>query len=177
MFFGTFTAKILVIMSTQDVLFDPVPKKRPVFLLVLCILTFCGSGISLFSNVYSYLTANKAAADMERAKRMMENGKDAGSKKMAEFFGTMADSMTAEKIQYMAGAGLLAAVLCLIGAFLMLKLRKTGFIFYVAGTIVGVALPFIIMGSNLFSTVSVVIGGLIGVAFCIMYAVNLKEMN
>ncbi len=164
-------------MSTADSPFENGPKKRPVFLLVLCILTFCYSGFSLFSSIYSYFTAAQTAVEMEKAKAAMNASGDAGSKKFAKVFDSMTSFMTEGNMRHMAIGAILTSLLCLAGAFLMFRLNKKGFILYIAGTIVGIAVPFLVMGSNIMGMVSTVFAGVIGLAFCIMYGVNLKEMK
>ncbi|MEP7145138.1 MAG: hypothetical protein ABI707_19785 [Ferruginibacter sp.] len=158
------------------------PAARPVFITVLCILTFIGSGWGLISQGIKYATANTQAAAISMAKEkanedlQSHNENDPGSK----FAKKMVNSISAspETIRKAALCDMAAALLCLAGAFMMWSLKKTGFYLYVAGTLVGVISPFVIFGgSNVISLLSSVVVGFIGVIFVILYGVNLKYMK
>jgi hypothetical protein len=166
-------------MSNVTDPFELEPRKRPVFLLVLCILTFVYSGFSVCSNIYSYVTAGAAAIDMQKSKKQINEGmkQDGAPKEIANFVGDMADLMTEKNIKNLALGSFTAALLCLIGALLMFQLNKKGFAFYVAGTVVGIVVPILVMSSNLFAIIGTVVAGIVGAAFCVMYGVNLKAMK
>lgn len=158
------------------------PVVRPVFITVLCILTFIGSGWGLINAGIKFATADTQAAALSMAKETMnskldtKDGNDAGAK----FARKMVDgiSMSADSIRKGGIAEAIAALLCLGGALMMWNLKKTGFYLYVAGTLVGVLSPFIIMGGNNFMAIISSVGvGFIGVLFVILYGVNLKHMK
>jgi len=161
--------------------YEPAPV-RPTFITVLCILTFLGSGLGLISSGIKYGTATTQAAQMSLTKEKIDsdlNRKDNNSGG-ARFARKMAGnlSISAESIRKSALADILAGILCLAGALMMWKLRKTGFYLYVAGTLIGVISPFIILGAaNFIAIISSVATGFIGIAFVIMYGVNLKYMH
>lgn len=156
---------------------QPVPK-RPTFLTVLCILTFIGSGWGVIGNIIGYLGAEKNAETMGMAKQILnsKSSSDEGSKLVSEMMGTSV--FTADNLKYAALAGLAGAIFCLAGAILMWNLKKTGFFSYLLGTAIGLAVPLVLFGfGNIFGLMSVAIGGLFGIGFCIMYGVNLKYMK
>ena len=146
--------------------------KRPVFLQVLCILTFVGTGIAIISAVFSIVvmgqmqdtmnSMNDAMLDME-----VETGFDNMYRwsKIAQFL------------------NLFGAVLCLVGALFMWRLRKFGYFIYVFGQALPLFGAFMTFNSmNLgvfggFGFISMFIGALFPIAFIIMYGLNLKHMH
>ena len=158
---------------------DSQPAKRPTFLTVLCILTFIGSGWGLISNCMGYFAASTTSAAMSQVKSMnMHSGTEEG--KMAEnLLNTMGISVfTEQNLKNNALANLAASVLCLIGAFLMWGLKKNGFYAYILGTLVGIIAPMALFGfGNILALGISIVIGFFGLAFCIMYGLNLKYMK
>lgn len=160
------------------------PAGRPTFITVLCILTFIGSGWGLIGGVIQYFSAEKQAQAMvitkEKASADLQknDSENSGSKMAEKMVNSMTSAFTAENLKKAGLASILAAILCLGGAFMMWKLKKTGFYVYIAGTLVGIISPFLIYGgSNIMSIMSSVIVGFIGIIFVILYGVNLKYMR
>ena len=160
------------------------PATRPTFITVLCILTFIGSGWGLIGGAIQYFTAEKQAHEMSITKvkasaDIQKSGKEDTGTKMAEkIVNSMTSAFTTENLKKAGLAAMLAAVLCLAGALLMWKLKKTGYYLYIIGTLVGIVSPFIIYGSdNIMSILSSVMVGFIGIIFVILYGVNLKYMK
>ena len=158
------------------------PAPRPVFITVLCILTFIGSTTSLIKQSIVYFTADSQAAkfsiarDRIKSNTKTKNESDKGAQLAIKFMGSL--NISAGNIRKGALADITAAILCLAGAVMMWKLRKRGFYLYVAGILLNIISPFIIFGgSNVISIFSSVIWGIIGIAFVILYAVNLKDMR
>jgi hypothetical protein len=163
--------------------YDQGQPERPVFLTVLCILTFLGSGWGLVSGAIQYFTAEKQAqvlvAQKEKASAdIQRKGKtDAGSQ-MAEKVINSMSVLTPDNIRKAGIGTALSAILCLAGAFMMWKLNKVGFYLYIAGTLVGVISPFLIYGNNnVMAIFSSVLIGFIGIVFAILYGVNVKHMR
>ncbi len=160
------------------------PAARPVFLTVLCILTFVGSGWGLISGAITYFTAEKQAQAMSISKDkaaddIQKSGKNDKGTKMAEKMVTsISNSFTPENLKKTAIFSMLAAVLCLAGAFMMWNLKKTGYYLYIAGILLSIISPFVIFGSdNLMAIITSIGGGFIGIVFLILYGVNLKHMK
>ncbi|MEO6547176.1 MAG: hypothetical protein ABIN94_04230 [Ferruginibacter sp.] len=155
---------------------------RPVFITVLCILTFIGSGLSVVNNGYKYVTANATSAAIlvakEKANVDIQKKKD--KSEGAQFALKMVNSIASSPsdIKKSSLSGIAGSVLCLCGAFLMWNLRKKGFYLYITGVAVGIIAPFLIFGSNNFvAVISSVAVGFIGLLFIVLYGVNLKFMN
>ena len=159
--------------TTLDSTENEQPKKRPVFLTVLCILTWIGSGIGLLSGMVSFITG--PADDYSE----LANTPDPSG--MLDGIAPYEDFVMWSNVSN--GIGILVAALCIVGAILMFKLNKIGFFLYLAGCIISVAVTAMAMNVLMppmlawVGVLTVVLGALISAAFIIMYAVNLKHMN
>ncbi|MFZ9589576.1 MAG: hypothetical protein ACO28V_07590, partial [Chitinophagaceae bacterium] len=73
---------------------------------------------------------------------------------------------------------LISNVLTLIGAVLMLRLKKNGFRLYVLGCIIGVVAPVIVFGAENFLGLSyAMLSGFSSILFISLYAFKLKYME
>ena len=109
------------------------PKKRPAFLTVLCILTFIFSGGSGLYSIYEYLTFDKnypaQVAQMAEALETLEDaGMDSGFIYDSAQNGLIVLEKKAENIGLISMATIFFASLSILGAFLMFKLKKNGFL-------------------------------------------------
>jgi hypothetical protein len=163
-----------------DESYQPQQAKRPVFLTVLCILTFVSCGLTFFSAIYGILTAGVQQRMFSMMNRMPQNDE------MPEIADRMMLAMNKAQGWLLFGHYLsLGNVLfCLFGALLMWRLKKVGFYIYTFGQL----LPLV----TLFGMVSVfqnvpimgtamLIGSIFTVvfsaAFVVMYGLNLKHMR
>lgn len=162
---------------------EPTPIERPVFLKVLCILTFIGSGYGLINSSIAYWKANDIAnlftqgkteirTDMNRKKR-----DTAAISLVNNIMKNMDTIATPQNLRRSATGTFISSVICLLGAVLMWRLRKAGFYIYTAGTLTGIALPLFLFGSNFITNMSAAFLGFIGILFVIFYAMNLKSMK
>lgn len=85
--------------------------ERPTFLTVLCVLTFIGSGLSVLGGLMGLV----------------------GSAALSFLPGMKGGTMTGSIV------GLVASVLCLLGAIRMWSLHKQGFTLYVIGAVISIA--------------------------------------
>lgn len=153
-------------------------KKRPVFLTVLCILTYISCGYAFLMSLWRLATGGDTEQSLNRLKNMPQFQDEVpekimkGIQKMAEW------QVTADLL------ALGNVALCLAGALLMWKLRKSGFYLYVVGQI----LPFVslfgmysvVQNVPIFGMAMLIVSifvALFAIAFIIMYAVNLKHMR
>jgi len=132
------------------------PKKRPDLLTVLCILTFIGSGMAAFSNLFIYLSFDEVTnilddfeIDFPEFEMIMSGGK--------RFFLT----------------GFIFYTISLAGAMQMWKLKKIGFHLYTGAQIFILLLPLAFIDNYQFSFV----GLFITAAFIFAYFSNLKYMS
>lgn len=151
---------------------DAGPKTIPVFLKVLCILTFVGAGIGILSSLGSVFTMGKLEENMRVMDEAFSNsdiGVDFGN------------SYRWTKISYI--LNLIGSLLCLAGALIMWKLRKYGYYIYIFGQVLPLIASFMVMNSMFsgvfggFTIVMTFFGMLFPIAFIIMYGLNLKHMR
>jgi hypothetical protein len=164
----------------DDVLdYENRPAGLPVFLKVLCILTFVGAGLYTLVYLFNMINFENSIKQLEMSQKILS--KDSP-------FGDMGGLVEATKewgmLSY--GLGLAGCLLCLAGALMMWKLKKIGFYIYVLGQIIPFIGSFLLMSaagnqSSAFmgavSTVSVVIAIIFSLAFIVMYAFNLKHLK
>lgn len=166
----------------NDEQFENVPQHRPVFLKVLCILTFIGSGYGIINSAVTYFKANEIAGMVAEAKTKMyedqKNVKNPESKNMvSKIMNNMSVISTPENLRKTAIGNIITSVLCLLGAVLMWNLLRAGFYIYTLGTIIGIILPFYMFGSNFITNISAGFLSFIGILFVIFYAMNIKSMK
>ncbi|MEO8069152.1 MAG: hypothetical protein ABI599_15750 [Flavobacteriales bacterium] len=158
--------------------------KRPTFLTVLCILSFIGCGLGLFSGISGYFTAK--AMDNGSMGKMMEGlseaaGDAAAADSMQDGMADVDKAMDALGMDFgaMANNSLAQGLLCivvLIGVFMMWKLKKTGFYVYTASNLAYAACPFIFMG-GLAGGMMGILGAIGPILFIILYGLNVKHMS
>ena len=159
-------------------------KKRPTFLKVLCILSFIGTAWGLLSGLWSWYAMNALAGVTEAMGGAMGDAMSeaaGGSEAGAAMGDAMNQGMAMMGMDphKQAMSALIVALLNIVvfaGAFMMWKLKKTGFYIYTLGQIASIAVPFIVVG-GLMGGVTGIIMGIFAVAFIIMYGVNLKHMS
>ena len=171
-------------MQTDAINYEDIPPERPVFLKVLCMLTFICSGWLIVTNTVTYFTANDISKIVVSAKEKMyedinkNKSKNSTVKMFAEkMMNNMFVMYTTENLRKNALGILLGAVFCISGAVLMWKLKRIGYILYVAGTIIGVATPFYVFGNNFIAVGTSGFTAFFGLLFVIFYAMNLSSMR
>jgi len=157
---------------------------RPVFLKVLCILTFIGSGYGIINNTFVYFKANDISKMMTNAKAKMNDDINKKSQRnpesaglLSKIFNSMSSMSTPDNLRKTAIGNIVTSVLCLLGAVLMWHLNRTGFYIYTLGTIISIAIPIYLFGNNFITNISAGLAGFIGILFVIFYAMNLKSMQ
>ena len=168
--------------------YDTEPASRPSFLTWLCILTFIGSGWTILSSVYTYVSANKYAnvlsqqtvvntdstyVDSKGAVHKINN-RNLFAEKMKTSFSKILDK---NNLQKDAIGKFIAALFTLLGALFMWKLKLTGFYIYIVGIIIGIIIPFYLYGNDLIAVGATSFGNIFGLVFIALYALNLKSMR
>jgi len=171
-------------METEIINYEEFPPEKPVFLKVLCILTFIGSSWLIITNAITYFTANDISKVVASAKiKMYEDiNKKKKDSTIAKMFGekivnNILPMYTAENLRKNALGALASGLFCIIGAILMWRLKKAGYVFYVTGTIMGVATPFYVFGNNFIAVAASGFTAFFGLLFIIFYAMNLRSMR
>ena len=156
--------------------------QRPTFLLVLCILTFIGSGWGTLSNLFSVFTAGltDSSMQMEHYSSML-NGMDQGgdSAVLSDILSSTMASLQATFVhaKEIAVINLVLSVISLLGAILMFQLRRIGFYFYTAAQILMLfVLPYF-AGFNFMVLAGMLFSAIFAVIFIVMYALNLKYLK
>lgn len=168
--------------------FEMEPEKRPSFLTWLCILTFVGSGWAILSCIWSYTTAQKAAAIFSEHARMRSDSLMRSDttgvvirEKHNPFRGKMKESfskiMNEANIRKSAIGGFISSLLTLSGALLMWWLYRKGFYLYILGVVFGILVPFYVYGNDLLAIGISSFTNFFGLVFIALYALNLKSMN
>jgi len=137
---------------------------RPEGLTVLCVLSYIGSGLSLFSNflifiIYSSFVEFFSEADLSEFSSSFDS----------DMLLTFIES--SGRMYFLISAGLY--LLSLSGVYLMWHLRKNGIHFYAIAQIALLLLPLIFISSNL----SILPGLILTGAFILMYSRYLKLMK
>ena len=158
-------------------------QKRPVFLTVLCILTFVGSGFGILSALMAFTGFSDIESTLNR------------SDPFNQVVINNVDITAMQSLQNWVNIlSLLSCILCLSGALVMWRLKKFGFILYVAGhaatlfatymslglmKMMGEIMPMAEMGGMMqtMGAAVFVVTLIISIGFIIMYGVNLKAMN
>ena len=139
--------------------------ERPTFLTILCILTWVGSGFAFF---YGLIQLWSYAFISVAMKSIQAN-----------------DVVSFGYLFWSAIAGIIGSILCVFGAIMMFKLKKTGFFIYLLGQIIpmtaGIYSALIMssgmgLGGNTYFFI-IIATMIFPIAFIIMYGVNLKYMN
>jgi hypothetical protein len=171
-------------MEPADDDFMKPASTRPVFLKVLCMLTFIGSSYGIVNSAITWFNADSINRMMvEKKKEIIEdvNRKNQKDKEKVNFatriMSDVSSITTPENLRRSAISNASAAVICLFGAILMWKLKRAGFYLYVLGTLVGIILPFYLLGNNFVTNLQAAFLSFIGILFVIFYAMNLKSMK
>jgi hypothetical protein len=168
------------------------PKaERPVFITVLCIVSFIISTFAFYSSAVSSLQAN-LMQDFSKLEQTMDSAfelstttndsinareqkavQDMSKKIIKHTFG----GMSASNIYKAAVANLCYGLLTLFGALLMWRLRKIGYWLYLLGIIISIVAPVTIYGTDnwigLFTTIGM---GLLGITMMVLFTINKKHL-
>jgi hypothetical protein len=149
------------------------PKKKLSDMLnVLTILTFIASGLSFLYAPYTYATVCKQAA-------LLSEKMDQYEEKGGFLAGVMKGSMEAlnkncEMRLPILISTIVCLILCVIGAILMRRLKKSGYFIYLIGEI---AMPIIVVTIIGGSPFSIIVTFLFPILFLILYGTQLKNLK
>ena len=131
--------------------------KRPVFLSVLCILSFIAAGLGILG----YITLITVMGAVTAGASALQN---AG----ANFTQTAGPSVGMTWAYII--VGFVTTLIGLFGVIKMWKLQKIGFFLYVGATVVSVIMGFIFSGFG-------VMGVIFPIVFIVLYGLNLKHLK
>lgn len=153
------------------------PAVRPLFLTILCVLTFIGSLVGIVNNVRGYFNAD---AEVERiasgkSKSQLKSLFAPGSNPADEL--VRIGNLNPPNYQKFSIGGIFSYILCLVGSVLIFKLKRTGFYSFTLGTFFNLLTHFLLFGDNVAAmgvSILIAIGGLV---FIILFGMNLKYME
>lgn len=162
--------------------FEEKQIRRPNFLMVICILTFIGSGWSVLSGLFSLFTAGamNSSFHMEHYSSMMN---ELGSEDMPVFFNSMLTSsmetlrVRMEHARELTVISLVLSVISLLGAILMFQLKRLGFYFYTAAQILALFPLAYFAGFTFAVVLGIFFSGIVSLIFIVLYALNLRYMH
>ncbi|MCB9174171.1 MAG: hypothetical protein H6589_06150 [Flavobacteriales bacterium] len=135
--------------------------KRPVFLTVLCILSFIAAGFAVFGYI-TVITLMGAASAITSGMESLEGMEGMSALSAA----TPSAGMTWAYVI----VGFLTTIGALLGVLKMWKLKKQGFMIYTGSSVVSLIMGIVYSGFSVF-------GAVITIAFIVMYYLNVKHMN
>lgn len=141
---------------------------------VLTILTFVGCGILLISSIWTFISAEKSYESIVKAQENMASAPAWVKGMMGPEMVEMAKKSKENKIPILL-LSLVGAALCTYGAMEMRKLKKQGFVLWLAGEVVPIIASFLFVGMAVFKGFSLFIL-LFPIIFIILYAVQRKNL-
>ena len=153
------------------------PRKLPEMLNVLSILTFIGSGLIILTDLWYFAAAKKIydtqMQGIERADQLPSWARGLQGSDPAGVAQRTYDNRVPIVVM-----GIIAAVLCIVGAIQMRKLKKTGFYIYLVGEVLPPIVTLIFIGAAAYSSPFAIISTLIFlIVFIILYATQLKYLK
>lgn len=183
-YFYIWLSKSILMSDFLDQSVDQTPKKRPVFLTVLCILTFVSCGFGLLSSGFGLLAGGQMQKQQLQTQRMMDRLQR--DQDTPEIFDSMVEST--QKMQKWNSFNQLMSlgnvVICFAGAMLMWRLKKPGYFIYIAGQILPLISLFmmysVMQNIPIMGTAMLIVGvfsAIFAIGFSVMYGLNLKHMH
>lgn len=165
---------------------NPAPKfTRPTLLTILCYLTLFSSSLSIMQAFTTMGNPEQESiAFRKKFQEMQVQFEDAFKRdpktadQVIAMFEQVDEANTSSNLRDNSIFSLISNLLTLIGAMLMLRLKRTGFKFYVLGTLIGIVSPMVVFGgANLLGLSFAIYLTIIGAIFIPMYAFKLKHME
>lgn len=150
---------------------------RPLFLTILCALTFLGSIAGIVINSKGYINA---PAEVEKiasgkAKSQLKNFFSGGDNAATEL--VKIGNLNVGNYEKFSIGCIASYLLCLIGSVLMYKLKRTGFYSFTLGTFFMVITHFLLFGDQFGAMGFSIIPALGGLVLIILFGMNLKYME
>jgi hypothetical protein len=136
-------------MPQEDTKAIQLPKQRPLFLTILCILGFIGSITSIVINGIGFFKSEtevlqiKSGVEKTQLKNLFSSDKTADNAAMS------LSNLTPDNFEKFSIGGIVSALLCLVGVVLIWTFKKSGFYSYVLGTFFYLITHFLLFGDNM----------------------------
>ncbi|HMG83684.1 MAG TPA: hypothetical protein VK559_11660 [Ferruginibacter sp.] len=165
--------------GTKQLLTD----KRLRFISIVCVIALLVNGISLFKNAQTYCYPRDQAKllmdGIAQEKQMVPYLSADTSLKQSfmQMLDKFVDNCTPFVVRQLSMYTFFGSFICILGVSLIWKLKKRGFYFFLAGTLLGILAPYILFGCTFFSAVIAIFTSFFWFIFIILFAVNLKYMD
>ena len=152
-------------------------NSRPLFLTLLCVLTFIGSIAGIIVNAKGYLNAEAEVNHISSGKsktqlRHLFAGSDVSRDEPVRI-----SNLNVENYKKYSIGCIISYILCGIGTVLMFRLKRTGFYSFTLGTFFNLITHFLLFGDNFGSMGLSILAALSGFVFVILFSLNLKWMS
>ena len=154
---------------------------RPMFLIVLCFMTFISSFSGLWKYAEQMWSPGRAAAQtQELMERMLvqfeaQTENQPGGKEAQQMMAGIVSGLTPDRIQRSAIVMLIYESLTLFGAFYMYLLQRKGFYMYLGGIAAGIIGTLVYTGG--LSGIALTLGSLlISAVMAVLYRLNVKHL-
>ncbi len=158
-------------------------EKRPTFLLVLCILTFVNTGITILSGIVGMISGPPSAEEVKVSNVQMAQSIDQLEKLNMDYWvdvikriQLMTEAMYANFVAYNAVA-ILVAMAGVAAAFLMLNGKKLGFHLYIGYSFLYVLQGYLFVSAAVIPSFIIIINLFIAGVFVLLYSRNLNWLN
>ena len=150
--------------------------RRPIFLTILCVLTFIGSIGGIIINSKGFINAEEEVERIAsgKAKTQLRNlfsSSDNSTERV------VISNLNVENYQKYCIGCIVSYILCLVGTVLMFRLKRTGFYSFTLGTFFNLITHFLLFGDNFASMGLSILAALSGFIFVILFGLNLKWME
>lgn len=150
---------------------------RPMFLTILCVLTFIGSIAGVVIHTMGYIKAEQEVADIAsgKSKTQLRNLFMSGNTRSDESI--KISNLNVENYQKYSIGCIVSYILSLVGTVLIFKLKRTGFYSFTLGAFFNLITHFLLFGDNFGAMGLSIIAALTGFVFVILFGMNLKYMD
>lgn len=160
-------------------------NSRPKLLTFLCYLTLFSSSWSIMQSFSTISNPEQVSIEFGKSFQQMQvqleetfKSDSKTTDQVDAMLSKVAEANTSSNMRDNSIFSLISNILTLIGAMLMLRLRRNGFRFYVLGTLIGIVSPMVVFGaSNLLGLSFAIYLSFLGAIFITMYAFKLKHME
>lgn len=159
------------------------PKKRPVLLTVLCILSFITVGFGVLGVLFTLIGGEPSPEKIQSAYneliQMASEMRDKQLTTVADMLEQAADLTVYQQHRYWSVLGInaLTMITGFVGVLFMFRGKRLGFHLYIIYNLISIGGTFLIVPSHMVPMVSVIMNLVISGLFIFLYALNLKWMN
>ncbi len=157
------------------------PKVRPIFLTILCYLTFMSAVTGLWTQSERLWSPGMVAeTNQETFEKVQESVESQASGEQLAMMETMFDGIisqtTAENVQKAAIILIIFESISLFAAYLMWNLKRKGYYLYLIGVGFAFFAPLMVIGSWM-GVITALSAVLLSFVMAILYALNIKHLS